>query len=182
MMGEVRELLRLTIAAALIGIAVFHTRASQGQTLAATPPAASAISGPQFTISHLASDQKWRSGMNSRSYDRIAQEIEDFLVQRLTSTGLSHVESLNAPCCKATLEVVEAGVRMGGTGKVGLELIVKIGVQDASGRQLYSRAYRSYVNSGVHTGGGMLDKAEKEWVDTVLKDEELMRVLGPPGS
>jgi hypothetical protein len=125
-----------TTAVALIGTAsvLLQVSPAMGQE-----PAADA---GQFTISYAKSDRMWRDGIFSRSYDKISQETRTRLVQKLTTTGLAHVESLSAPCCSVTIEVVEARRHQGASGKVGFELITKIGVQDSSGRQVYTTAYR----------------------------------------
>ena len=161
----------------LAGFLLLHSSAefAQAQEGAAAIPAASHT----FSISYVQSDRKWRFGVNSRTYDKVSQELEKLLTEKLTPKGFQVSDPLTGPCCKVVIEVVEVTHHPAAFGKAGMDLVATFSVQDSGGKQFYTKVYRAESRSaGMHTWGGMLDMAEKELIDNTLKQDDLVNALG----
>jgi hypothetical protein len=148
---------------------------AQAQEAGTTIPAANRT----FSISYVQSDRKWRFGVNSRTYDKVSQELEKLLTEKLTPKGFQVSDPLTGPCCKLVIEVVEVTHHTAAFGKVGMDLVATFSVQDGGGKQFYTKVYRAESRSaGMHTWGGMLDMAERELIDNALKHDDLVNALG----
>jgi hypothetical protein len=123
-----------------------------------------------FTVSPVESDRKWRLGFYSRTYNKVGEDLAKFLTEELTKSGAS--------AGRISIEVVEVSTHTAAFGKQGMDVVATASVQDASGKQLYSKVYRGESRSlGAHTWTGMLDMAERKWAEDAAKDEALAGAL-----
>ena len=166
--------------AALFTLAASFSLA-QAQSPAEAPQATTAAK--QIAVSYTPSDRKWKFGLNGRSYDKVGKELQDLLTKALTSKGFTGVDSLSGSCCKIVIEVVEVSQHNAAFGKVGMDLVANLAVQDAAGKQSFSKVCRGESRTiGGHTWGGMLDMAEKLLVDDALKADDFLSALTGAGS
>jgi hypothetical protein len=129
-------------------------------------------------LSHVPSDRKWRFGMNNRSYEKTSTELEDLTAKALSAKGMTRAEQLSGNCCKLVIEVVEISQHVAAFGKAGMDLVATLSVQDAGGKQVFSKVFRGESRTaGMHTWGAMLDMAEKLLVDSAFASPELTAAL-----
>ena len=139
--------------------------------------ALSTLTGGKYVISYLESDRRWKFGFRSEPYNKISQHIVDVLVQKLTNRGFARLDSLDSPCCKLRLELLEVTTHQAMVKKPGMDMAATISVHDADGRQIYSKGYRGESRTAMNTYGHMIDHAGEALVENAIRDNDLIQAL-----
>jgi hypothetical protein len=146
-----------------------------------TPVAAASGNARQFSISYVESSRKWKFGPNSRTYDKISKDLQELMIPKLAAKGWAQADAPSGICCKVTIEIVEVSQHMAAFGKAGIDIVATVGIRNAVGKQVYSKAYRGESRSaGMHTWGGMVDMATKLLADAVFQDDDLLSAMAGP--
>lgn len=154
----------------------------QGVQDQVNPPPESTTMGAAtgtYAISFVETNRKWRLGLRSESYDKVSQNLQNLLVQAFTNRGLTQVESLDSPCCRVVIELLEVTAHPAIVKKPGMDVAATISVLDASGAQIYSKGYRGEARTVMSTWGHLINHAAEDLVANANRDEELMRALFP---
>jgi hypothetical protein len=150
-------------------------------SLCVAPGGAQTPSGDRtYAITHVETDRKLKIGVGFAAsiypYSPVAQEAENFLVQKLNAKGLSHVDRLNGPCCKITLELLEMAQSQT-LMKAGFDLSATVTVIDAGGQKLYFKGYRGEGRASASRVSKLLSKAAENLAENISNDPDLMRLL-----
>jgi len=147
---------------------------------AAVIPAQPPPGGSMYTIGHVESDRQLKVGVTNGahywSYNSVAANTEEFLIQKLNGKGLDHVAALSGPCCNVTINLLEMALSQTLT-KGGFDLSATVTVADAAGQQLY---FKGYHGEGRAMASGMkklLAKAAENLAENIANDPELIRLL-----